>query len=43
LLTRQALHARRIRLAHPATKEPIEFIAPLPADMQAVIEILRAS
>jgi 23S rRNA pseudouridine1911/1915/1917 synthase len=42
LLTRQALHAQRIKLAHPATKEPIEFVAPLPADLQAVIEALRA-
>ena len=43
VLQRQALHARRIKLAHPATKEPIEFIAPLPTDMQTVIETLRSS
>jgi 23S rRNA pseudouridine1911/1915/1917 synthase len=42
LLRRQALHAHRIKLAHPATKEPIEFVAPLPADMQTVIAALRA-
>ena len=42
LLTRQALHARRIKLAHPETKEPIEFVAPLPADMQMVLAALRA-
>jgi 23S rRNA pseudouridine1911/1915/1917 synthase len=41
ILTRQALHACRIKLAHPATKEPIEFVAPLPTDMQAVIEVLQ--
>ena len=42
LLSRQALHARRIKLAHPATGEPIEFIAPLPADLQAVLDALRS-
>jgi 23S rRNA pseudouridine1911/1915/1917 synthase len=41
ILTRQALHARRIRLAHPATKEPIEFVAPIPEDLQRTIEVLR--
>ena len=42
LLERQALHARRIKLAHPATGEPLEFEAPLPADMTAVLEELRS-
>ena len=41
VLARQALHARRIKLAHPATGEPIEFTAPLPADLLAVLELLR--
>jgi 23S rRNA pseudouridine1911/1915/1917 synthase len=41
-LFRQALHAQRIKLAHPATGEPIEFTAPLPADLQAVLDLLRA-
>jgi 23S rRNA pseudouridine1911/1915/1917 synthase len=41
ILSRQALHARRIKLAHPASGEPIEFIAPLPADLTAVLEELR--
>ncbi len=41
VLARQALHARRIKLAHPATGEPIEFTAPLPADLAAVLEVLR--
>jgi 23S rRNA pseudouridine1911/1915/1917 synthase len=41
LLSRQALHARRIKLAHPATQEPIEFIAPLAADLEAVLQELR--
>jgi 23S rRNA pseudouridine1911/1915/1917 synthase len=42
ILSRQALHARRIKLAHPATGEPIEFIAALPADLQVVLDELRA-
>jgi 23S rRNA pseudouridine1911/1915/1917 synthase len=41
LLSRQALHARRIKLAHPATREPIEFMAPLPEDLNTVLEVLR--
>ena len=41
LLSRQALHARRIKLTHPETGEPIEFIAPLPADLQQVLAELR--
>lgn len=43
LLARQALHARRLALTHPTTNEPIEFVAPLPDDMTAVLEELRAS
>jgi 23S rRNA pseudouridine1911/1915/1917 synthase len=43
LLARQALHARRIKLAHPATGEPIEFIAPLPADLTIVLNELRST
>ena len=38
ILSRQALHARRSKLTHPATKEPLEFEAPLPADLQAEFE-----
>jgi 23S rRNA pseudouridine1911/1915/1917 synthase len=41
ILNRQALHALRIKLAHPATGEPIEFTAPLPADLQSVLDVLR--
>ena len=40
-LARQALHARRIKLAHPATGQPIDFTAPLPADLQRVLDVLR--
>ena len=41
LLERQALHARRLRFVHPAHGEPLEFEAPLPADMQGVLDDLR--
>lgn len=43
LLDRQALHARRLRFLHPATGQPIEVEAPLPADMTAVLDELRVS
>ncbi|TQV63734.1 MAG: 23S rRNA pseudouridine(1911/1915/1917) synthase RluD [Halothiobacillaceae bacterium] len=38
---RQALHAARLELEHPATGEPMAWEAPIPADMQALIELLR--
>jgi 23S rRNA pseudouridine1911/1915/1917 synthase len=41
LLDRQALHARRLRFAHPATRQIIEIEAPLPDDMQRVLDVLR--
>ena len=41
LLERQALHAHRLKIAHPTTKEKLEFCAPLPEDMQSVLEVLR--
>jgi 23S rRNA pseudouridine1911/1915/1917 synthase len=37
ILARQALHARRLKLTHPSTREPIEFQAPLPQDMKRVL------
>jgi 23S rRNA pseudouridine1911/1915/1917 synthase len=42
ILSRHALHARRIKLRHPATGEPIEFTAPVPADLQRVLNELRS-
>src|SRR5439155_15605424 len=42
ILVRQALHARRIKWAHPEAGEPIEFIAPLPADLLSVLTALRS-
>ena len=42
LLDRQALHARWIQFTHPQTGQIQEVEAPLPADMAAVLEELRA-
>jgi len=38
---RQALHAHRLAFRHPADDRPIEFEAPLPADMAALVAQLR--
>ncbi len=40
---RQALHAWRLELAHPATGEMLSFEAPVPADMEHLLEILRGT
>jgi 23S rRNA pseudouridine1911/1915/1917 synthase len=37
LLERQALHARRLRFAHPRTRQTLEVEAPLPDDIAATI------
>jgi 23S rRNA pseudouridine1911/1915/1917 synthase len=39
---RQALHAARLSLIHPATQEHREWIAPMPPDMAALIAVMRA-
>ncbi len=39
---RQALHAKRLGLKHPATGEWVEWEIPLPQDMMALLEVLRA-
>jgi 23S rRNA pseudouridine1911/1915/1917 synthase len=41
LLGRQALHALRLRLFHPKTKEPLAVEAPLPAEFVRTLEALR--
>ena len=38
---RQALHARHLAFAHPASGELLSFEAPLPADFQALLAALR--
>lgn len=37
-MTRQALHSHRLQFTHPITGESMDFIAPLPVDMQKVLE-----
>ena len=39
-LTRQFLHAHRLRLRLPSSGEEREFVAPLPADLQGVLDSL---
>ena len=41
LIKRQALHAKELRFAHPTTGERMEFTAPLPEDLRAVLEAAR--
>jgi 23S rRNA pseudouridine1911/1915/1917 synthase len=38
---RQALHATRLSLAHPAHNEVVEFSVPPPADFQQLLDVLR--
>jgi 23S rRNA pseudouridine1911/1915/1917 synthase len=39
---RQALHAQRLALTHPVTQERLAFEAPVPADLRALLAVLRA-
>jgi 23S rRNA pseudouridine1911/1915/1917 synthase len=41
-LRRQALHASRLRLAHPVTGAALDFASPLAPDLAALLELLRA-
>ncbi len=41
-LNRQALHARRLEFNHPRTGERVEFVSPVPHDMEEVLECLRS-
>lgn len=41
-LTRQWLHARELSFEHPATGEWLQVVAPLPADLQHALNVLRA-
>ncbi|MBI2350039.1 MAG: RluA family pseudouridine synthase [Deltaproteobacteria bacterium] len=38
---RQALHAERLGFSHPCTGAPVTFYAPLPLDMQRLLDSLR--
>jgi 23S rRNA pseudouridine1911/1915/1917 synthase len=42
LLDRLALHAHRLRLAHPLTGEALDFTSPLPPDLQRAVDALGA-
>ena len=39
---RQALHAARLKLAHPVTGKEMEWEAPLPGDMSELLRFLEA-
>lgn len=41
LIVRQALHAASLAIDHPVGGERLELSAPLPADMQRVLDFLR--
>lgn len=40
--SRQALHAYRLSLTHPKTQEIMKWKAPLPADMQTLLDLMKA-
>lgn len=42
LLSRQALHARRLKFFHPTTGKPLEAIAPIPPDIVALLDCLQS-
>jgi 23S rRNA-/tRNA-specific pseudouridylate synthase len=42
VIERQMLHAGLLAFQHPISGEPMEFTAPLPADMAAAVAELRA-
>ena len=41
VVRRQCLHAHRLSLRHPVTQEPLQFEAPLPADIDDLLRWLR--
>lgn len=41
-VTRQMLHAETLAFRHPRTGKPLEFRAPLPADMKSLLDFLRS-
>jgi len=41
LLDRQALHAEILGFKHPVTEEQVTVTAPMPADMEAALKVLR--
>lgn len=41
-LARPALHAHRLAFSHPATGARLDLVSPLPADLEALLQALRA-
>ena len=41
VIQRQALHAYRLEIHHPSTAEALKFEAPVPADIERLLEFLR--
>lgn len=41
ILARPALHAHRLSIDHPASGERMTFVAPMHADMEGLLEVLR--
>lgn len=39
---RPALHARRLGFVHPYTQAPVEFEAPIPDDLELLLDLLRS-
>jgi hypothetical protein len=35
------LHAERLTIVHPVTKQPLELVAPLPRDFDVTLKYLR--
>ncbi|MEZ6141000.1 MAG: RluA family pseudouridine synthase [Zavarzinella sp.] len=42
IIDRQCLHAQRLRFTHPRLNQLMQFEAPIPNDMQRVLELLKA-
>ncbi len=42
-MPRQALHARSLSFVHPGSEEVVSFDAPLPSDIQELIDVLEAT
>ena len=40
-IDRQALHAHRLTFKHPATSARVEFVSPMPSDIEALLARLR--
>ena len=41
-LRRQALHAHRLTFHHPKSGERVQFLSPIPPDMEEVLDLLRS-